>query len=416
MNDTETLASADIVIVGAGIAGLCTAWELRERGFGVVLVDQRFPSYGASGRNPGVVWLQTRRTGVELDLARAGRDKYEHYVDVLGDVFDYRRDGGLFFFETEEQGRVVEDYVQSRAAAGLEMELLTREQAAARTPILPDTAIGAAFCADDAQIDSLGFVSAMEAACIRSGVHIFRNTAVLSSVRDGDRVTGVRTVRGTVRASGVVWATGAWATSLRAEGLDLPVQTARVGQLMMQPVESTPSPVLHGPRGVHGCGALTDLASYDASFFSPPSGGRSGEEWASAGVDEVGSRMDYSDVVVLNRGGSLYLGHSIDGRGSLNPHISLGSTRAMVLIGLERYSRYADLGVTGLWAGLDSETPDGLPVVGRADGAYVNVGHSWGVASGPACGQALAEVIAGERSAFADALRADRHALQVASR
>ena len=398
MDEAQVLATADIVVVGAGIAGLCTAWELRQRGFSVVLVDQRFPAYGASGRNPGALWLQTRRTGFELALARAGKQKYSQYLDVLGDVFDYREDGGLFFFETEDQGRVMEAYVDDRREAGLDIEMVSREQAAKLSPILPETAIGAAFCTEDAQIDSLNFVPAMESACVRAGVHFFRNTAVLSTLREGDQVRGVRTVRGEVLASGVVWATGAWATTLRAEGIRLPVETARVGQLMMQPVESHPSPLLHGPRGVHGSGALTDLPAYDADTFAAALGG---------GATDDG----YDDTILLNRGGSLYIGHSVDGRKSLNPHISLAATKAMVDVGLERYARYAEFGVTGLWAGLSSETPDGLPVVDRTDGTFVNVGHAWGVASGPICGQIMAEIIAGEASEFAAGLSSERISL-----
>jgi glycine/D-amino acid oxidase-like deaminating enzyme len=399
MSNGETLATADIVVVGAGIAGLCTAWELRQRGFGVVLVDQRFPGYGASGRNPGAVWLQTRRVGLELALARAGKQKYEQYLDVLGDVFDYRADGGLFFFESDEQGVVMEAYVDDRRAAGVAIELISREDAAKLSPILPDTAIGAAFCAEDAQVDSMNFVAAMESACVRAGVRFFRNTAVLSTLREGDLVLGVRTVRGDVLASGLVWATGAWATTLRAEGIRVPVETTRVGQLMMQPVESRPSPLLHGPRGVHGAGPLLDLPTYDAGAFAGALGSDSG---AAA----------YDDTAMLNRGGSLYIGHSVDGRNSLNPHISLAATQAMVEVGLKRFARYADLGVTGLWAGLGSETPDNLPVVDRTDGSFVNVGHAWGVASAPICGQVVAEIIAGESSEFGAGLSADRSSLQ----
>ena len=101
LSSSDTLATADLVVVGAGIAGVCTAFELRRRGFDVVLVEQRFPAFGASGRGPGAIWLQTRRSGHELNIAAAGKAKYEEYVATIGDVFDYRVDGGLFFFETE---------------------------------------------------------------------------------------------------------------------------------------------------------------------------------------------------------------------------------------------------------------------------------------------------------------------------
>jgi glycine/D-amino acid oxidase-like deaminating enzyme len=404
----DTLATGDIVVVGAGIVGLCTAWELRKRGFDVVVVEQRFPTYGASGRNPGSMWLQTRRTGIELELAKAGKEKYQEFLGELGDVFDYRNQGGLFFFENEEQGRVLEDYVSNRRAAGLDVNMVSREEALKHSSILPDSAIGAVFCADDAQTDGVQFVNTLAAACVRAGVRTFENTSVLSTLRRGETVTGVRTVRGEIHASGVVWATGAWSTNLRAEGIELPITTARVGQMLTQPVDMRSNAIMHGPRGVYGCGALTDLPTYDPAIFAVP-----GAQGGVAQDENRASSFGYDDSIAQNRGGSIFIGNSLDGRGSLNPHISINATNAMISTTLDRYSNLADYGVTGLWAGLGSETSDHLPIVDRADGAYINVGHAWGIASAPICGQVMAEVIAGETSTFAAGLKMDRASLAV---
>ncbi|MFD7956111.1 NAD(P)/FAD-dependent oxidoreductase [Streptomyces ardesiacus] len=397
----DVLATSDIVVVGAGLAGLCTAYELRRRGFDVAVVEQRFPAFGASGRNPGCVWVQTRRSGVELAIARAAKAKYAEYVDELGDVFEYRKLGGLFFFETEEQGRILEDYVRDRRAAGVEIELVSASHATKHAPLLPATAIGAVHCAEDAQIDTQQFIGALSAAVVRSGVRLYENTAVLSVIRQGNHVDGVRTVRGDIRASGVVWATGAWTLNLTAEGIVLPVTTARMGQVVTQPVDQRPSSILHGPRGVAHCGALTDLPSYEPSVFAHP------HARPAPGAD----RLDYDDSLAQNRSGALVIGAGIDAYGSLNPHISIASTEAMISTTLERYPSHTHLGVTGLWAGLMSDTPDHLPIVDRLDAAHVNAGHSWGVASAPVSGQVLAELIAGEQSEFAAALKADRPTL-----
>lgn len=403
MNGTDTLATADVVVVGAGLAGLTTAFELRRRGFDVVVIEQRFPAFGASGRNPGAIWLQTRRAGTELSLARAGKNKFVEYIEELGDVFDYTSDGGLFFAETDAQAHALADYVTDRQAAGLDVEWLTHEQALKHSPLLPRTAIGAVFCADDAQVDTQQFIAALSAAVVRKGVRLIENTAVLSTIRHGDAVAGVRTVRGEVHAPGLVWATGAWSTTLRAEGLAVPLTTARMGQVVTQPVEQATSALLHGPRGVAFCGALTDLSSFDPAAFATPQAQRPG----GGGADE-----HYDDVIAQNRSGALYIGSSIDSVGALNPHISISSTEAMISTTRERFPEHANIGVTGLWAGLMTETHDHLPIVDKMDGAFVNSGHSWGVASAPVCGQVMAEIIAGESSEFATALRADRPALR----
>ncbi|NJC69874.1 FAD-binding oxidoreductase [Planosporangium thailandense] len=399
MTKAATLATTDVVVVGAGITGLSTAYELRKSGFSVVVVEQRFAAFGASGRNAGAVWLQTCRTGTELDLARAGKAKLRQYVSELGDGFEYQEKGGLFFFETEAQGRILEEYVEDRRAAGLDVSILSVKEAQDLSAAFPATALGAVYCADDAQIDSQKFVAALSAACIRSGVRIFQNTAVLSELRNGPSVTGVKTIRGDILASGVVWATGAWITGLGNEGAMVPVGTARMGQVVTQSIDALLGPVMHGPRGVDLVGALRDLPGFTAATFAPPTGNH-------------GQSVGYDDVITQNRAGSLFIGHSIDAVGSLNPHISMAATQAMISTTLERFPGHAGLGVTGLWAGLMSTTPDGLPILDRVDGVYVNVGHTWGVATGPISGQVMAEIISGERSDFADALSIDRSALE----
>jgi glycine/D-amino acid oxidase-like deaminating enzyme len=408
----ETLDTADVVVVGAGIAGVCTAFELNRRGFDVVVCDQRFPAFGASGRNPGSLWLQPRRAGVELELARAGKLKYDEYLGVLGDVFDYRTSGGLFFYETEEQGRILEDYATDRRAAGLNVEIVTREQALKHAPLLPSTALGAVFCADDAQIDAQLFVRELTTTSVRAGVRMFDKTSVLSLLRHGDAVTGVRTIRGDIHAGGVVWATGAWAKNLVAEGITIPIRTARMGQMVTQPVGQRPGAIMHGPRGVSACGALRDLQSFDAAAFAPPAPVPVHDgDFVAVGDGVVSEGWDYDDSITVSPGGSLYIGNSVDGPGALNPHTGIAATHALVSTALQRYGRYAHFGVTGLWAGLMSDTPDHLPLVDRVDGVYVNVGHLWGIASGPVCWQVLADMIAGDPNAFSTALRADRPAL-----
>jgi len=52
---------ADLVVIGAGYTGLATALRAAENGLKVILIEEHFPGYGASGRNggqliPGLRW------------------------------------------------------------------------------------------------------------------------------------------------------------------------------------------------------------------------------------------------------------------------------------------------------------------------------------------------------------------------
>jgi glycine/D-amino acid oxidase-like deaminating enzyme len=397
MNEISALATADVVVVGGGISGWSTAFELRRRGFHVVVVEQRFAAYGASGRNPGAIWMQLRRRGLELELATAGMRKYEEFLAEYGRTFELRRDGGVLFCETAAQQAALEAYVADRADAGLTVEFLSGPELRKYSDLVPESAMAGVFCAEDGQVDATGFIKALAAQCVNDGVIRFENTAVLSTLRRGDAVIGVRTVRGDIHAAGVVWATGAWATNLRSEGLDLPVGTVRMGHLRTQPVGRRGGVVLHGPRGASTCGALTDLSEYSAADFASPGG------------DAVG----YDDSIAYSEDGGMYVGSTLDGRGSLNPHISVAATHAMTTTLLDRFSTQAHAGVVGLWAGLACETPDHLPVLDRVDGVYVNTGHAWGMASGPICGELMAQMIAGETSPLGEQLRLRRPSLAV---
>lgn len=390
------LDTADVVVIGAGVAGITTAFELRARGYDVIVVEQRFPGYGATGRSSGAVWLQTAATGTDLNLARAGRDLYARYSAEVGDTFDYRQTGGMFYFEREDQGAILEDYISDRRAAGLDIEMLDRRAAHKHSSLLPDTAIGAVFCADDAQIDASRFVRAVSDACIRRGIRSYENTTVLGSLRARNGVEGIRTTRGDIHAPGVVWATGAWAVSLTAEGIDLPISTARQGQLLTQAVSPADSPILRGPRGVAWAPALTRLPAYDRKLFSAL-----GQE----------TSVSYDDTLTQNRENELLIGSSIDAPGALNPHIGMAATQAMLNTAMERYPEQAGLGIVGLWAGVIGWTQDALPLVGRVDGVYVNTGHTRGIATGPISGEVMAACVAGEDHTFAASLSVDRSSL-----
>jgi gamma-glutamylputrescine oxidase len=65
-------SQADVCIIGAGLAGLSTAWELVSRGKSVVLLEAGRVAWGASGRNGGFV-LQGWSEGLSAIERRCGK-------------------------------------------------------------------------------------------------------------------------------------------------------------------------------------------------------------------------------------------------------------------------------------------------------------------------------------------------------
>ena len=153
-------SSPDVLVIGGGIVGAATAYQLARRGASVVLLEAERLAFGATGRNLGYIWLHTRRRGPELDLVMPTRDTLESLPEELGADFGLRTNGGLIYFTTEDQAVVMREFVERRTADGVPMRLLDGDEAREIAPILPDSVIGATFCPLDAQIDSTRYVGA----------------------------------------------------------------------------------------------------------------------------------------------------------------------------------------------------------------------------------------------------------------
>ena len=88
------MVATDVLVIGAGIAGAATAYHLSKAGMSVCLVEARQPAWGASGRNPGFLWLQTKPKGLSMEFSLAGRGFAEELAAQLPE-YGFRACGGL---------------------------------------------------------------------------------------------------------------------------------------------------------------------------------------------------------------------------------------------------------------------------------------------------------------------------------
>ena len=197
-----------VVVVGGGLVGTATAYYAAREGMQVTLLEQRHTGYGASGRNPGFVWLHCRNPGWALEISLAGRALYDELARDLPQPFEFRAEGGIIYFKTPEQGVVFEEFVKTRQADGLDMELIDGQAVRELVgPIRPDV-LGASFCSNDAQINTPTVVAALAAGARAEGVDVREGVEVTALVESGDSVVGVDTNEGRITADVVVIATG----------------------------------------------------------------------------------------------------------------------------------------------------------------------------------------------------------------
>ena len=196
MTAPGAIASTDVVIVGGGIVGAACAYELASSGVSVVLCEKSDLADGASGRNPGFVWMHTRRPGAQLQLSRRTRARYDTLPEEIEHDFDLRRNGGLIVFHTPVQHKVMAEFVDQRQREGVDVVLLDGDEARELCPILPADVLGASFCREDAQITTRKLVEGLARAAERHGAHDPSRHGGRRDRDGGERVTGVTTLRG----------------------------------------------------------------------------------------------------------------------------------------------------------------------------------------------------------------------------
>jgi sarcosine oxidase subunit beta len=349
---------ADIVIVGGGIMGLATAYNLaKHHGItNVTVVEQSYLCSGASGRNGGGVRAQfSSETNVRL-MQESLRICREFAREMRINVW-FRQGGYLFLVRSEDARRNLEASVRVQNECGHPTRLLTPSEARKVVPELDtEGVIAAAYNPDDAVVFPWPFVWGYAKGAEKEGVEIATFTEVLGFETQGKRITAVRTNKGTIKTSRVVNACGAWSPGVAAMlGVSLPNRPHRHEICSSEPLKPWLTPL------------VADLSN--GLYFSQSTRG------------EIVGGISNHDVP-----------DGLDMRSSLAFLALYGRalTRTVPVLGSVKVLRQ--------WAGCYDLTPDQNPIVGQVDEVddFFQVsgfmGHGFMMA--PVMGRLLAQHIA----------------------
>jgi len=220
-SDSSVQPRPDVLVVGAGLFGLATAYHLARAGKSVTVVDSGTAASGTTAAGAGFVGLWAAGYAwywntSELALEQYGIDFYRELA-TTADI-TLRETGNVWLSTTEEGYR---DHILPFATHALKPEgarLLDPTEAAALVPGLDATAVtGGFFHPLGIQISAPDAGLALAEAARAAGATIVENTPIASvEVTDG-RATGVRTTSGELlEASTVVLAAGSWTNELLA--------------------------------------------------------------------------------------------------------------------------------------------------------------------------------------------------------
>ncbi len=251
----KTSAIPDVLVIGGGIMGTSSAWELARHGASVTVLERSVPGAEASSAAAGILGAQAEAhaPGPMAELCLASRARYAKFAAALSketqiDV-GYRECGVLQV--GFDRARVSE--LQRRAAwqkrQRQSVQHLTAKQLAALEPGLSAKLAGGVRFAADSRVEPKALLRALHIAALKRGVHFQSGAFVRRVAVTGNRATGVVLDDGSeLRARHVVVAAGSW-TSL-IDGLGLPagrVIPAR-GQIVELELAAPPiSHVVFGP-------------------------------------------------------------------------------------------------------------------------------------------------------------------------
>lgn len=216
-----------VLIVGGGIMGCASAWELARRGYSVTVLERSVPGAEASSRAAGILGAQieARQPGPMTELSLLSRARYPAFARELtkatGIDVEYRPCGVVHADFSKKELGLHARRVAWQKKRRLKVEALSKARLARLEPSLSKKLAGGLRFADDARIDPPSLLRALHIAAERAGATFRSGAYVRRVIVEDGAARGVALDDGTaLSAAHVIVAAGSW-TSL-IDGLALP--------------------------------------------------------------------------------------------------------------------------------------------------------------------------------------------------
>lgn len=345
--------SPDLVVIGAGIVGAACAYRAALAGISVTVVERGPIVAGTTGAGEGNILVSDKAPGPELALALLS---VRHWLAMA----DLPLDGGTFgaAVELEAKGGLVVATGQPaldglarlaswQRAAGVEAEAVPAPGLYEQEPHLTGGLAGGYRYPQDMQVQPMLAAAHLLRLARRAGAAVLTHEPVTGFLRDGQRVTGVRTARRDIPAGAVLNAAGTWAAQVAAlAGVRVPVAPRRGFILVTEPL---PALIRHK---VYLADYVDDVASDSAA-------------------------LQTSAVVEGTRSGTVLIGATRE-RVGFDAAWSMTALRQLAAGAVRLFPLLRDVAAIRAYRGFRPYCPDHLPVIGpdpRTPGLHHACGH-----------------------------------------
>lgn len=398
----------DVVIIGGGVIGVCSAYYLAQKGIGVTLIEKGEIASGCSYGNGGLIvpshsiplaspgalgnglrwlldsespfyikprldinlisWLirfalasrhkpMLQAVPVMRDLLFASRALYEELAKTIGFDFGFEGTGSLLVYLSKEnlQHEMEEAHLLQRF--DIPLEVMDQAQVHELEPALLPQVIGGIYYPRDGHINPYRFVTGLAEKAQGLGAQICVQTEVLGFESYNGKIKNIHTTRGDISPKQVILATGSWSPDVvRDLKLNIPIQAAK---------------------------------GYSVTLENPPVS------------PKIPLSLGEARVVVNPLGDSLRLAGTLEMAG-MDFSISTRRVDAMRKASNGYLRGLDNAKVIETWRGLRPCTPDGLPIISRSDdfgNLIIAAGHAMlGMSLGPVTGEIVSQLVNGKKT------------------
>jgi glycine/D-amino acid oxidase-like deaminating enzyme/glycine cleavage system aminomethyltransferase T len=366
----STTNSAEIVIVGGGIAGVSVAYHLAKLGKkDVLLLEQGSLTCGTTWHAAGLVG-QMRPNRSMTRMSQYGIGLYASLESETGLATGWKQCGSVNVARTPERWIVYQRQAAMARSFGIEVHLITPREAADKWPLLrADDLQGALWFPQDGKANPADLTQSLAKGARALGVKIVQGVRVTDVVLKNNEVKGIKTSTGDISCSVLVNCTGQWARQFGAmSGINVPLHSAEHFYIVTERIAGV-QPDLPVMRDPDGCIYFKEeVGGLLMGGFEPKA-----KPWGMDGIPEkfefqlLPEDWDQFEILMQNA--------------------------------IHRVPALATAGVKTLLNGPESFTPDGNFILGEAPEVknyFVAAGfNSAGIANGGGAGKLLAEWIAG---------------------
>ena len=355
-------SSYDVVIIGAGIHGLATAYYLGKR-HGVkkiALLDRGYLGGGNSGRNTAIL-RSNYRTQEGIPFYDASVRLYEQMSEELGWNVMFSQYGHLTTAHTDASLVGLRVRAENNQVLGVDSRIIYPAEIKKLVPAM-DVSGKARFPIMAALYHPPGGVIRHDAvvwgyarACDRMDIEIHPYTEVTGIRVENGRALSVTTTRGDVAAGTVLNVTAGWASTIsKMAGVPLPIVSHQLQACVTEPLKPF--------------------------------------------LDKVIVSATLHVYVNQTDKGELVLGAEIDPYQSYSMRSTLPTLEQIAGHTLDLFPQLHGVRILRQWAGVCDMTPDYAPIIGRAEEVenfFMDVGWgTYGFKAGPIAGKCTAELIA----------------------